>query len=111
MNLAPIADAPLAIKIHLATVIPAFAIGTWLIFFSTKGARWHRVLGAVYLTLMIVTAVAAFFIRSLNPGHLTLIHLFIPLTAFGCSARCGTSGAATSRATATRCSGSISAAS
>jgi uncharacterized membrane protein len=83
MNLALIADAPLAIKIHLATVIPAFAIGTWLIFFSTKGAPWHRALGAVYLTLMMVTAIAAFFIRSVNPGHLTLIHLFIPLTLFG----------------------------
>jgi uncharacterized membrane protein len=83
MNLALIADAPLAIKIHLATVIPAFAIGTWLIFFSTKGAPWHRALGAIYLTLMTVTAIAAFFIRSVNPGHLTLIHLFIPLTLFG----------------------------
>src|SRR5262249_42970755 len=66
MNLAPIAEAPLAIKIHLATVLPAFAIGTWLIFFSTKGAWWHRRLGAVYLALMMVTAVAAFFIRSIN---------------------------------------------
>lgn len=100
MNLAPIANAPLAIKIHLATVIPAFVIGTWLIFFSTKGARWHRVLGAVYLTLMTVTAVATFFIRSIIPGSLS------PAV---CLARCGTSGAATSRAIATRCSGSISA--
>ena len=83
MNLAPIAAAPLAIKIHLATVIPAFAIGTWLIFFSVKGARWHRALGAAYLALMIVTAIAAFFIRSINPGHLSFIHLFIPLTLFG----------------------------
>ncbi|HEV2189013.1 MAG TPA: DUF2306 domain-containing protein [Stellaceae bacterium] len=83
MNLAPIANAPLAIKIHLATVIPAFVIGTWLIFFSTKGARWHRVLGAVYLTLMTVTAVATFFIRSIIPGSLSPVHLFIPLTLFG----------------------------
>jgi uncharacterized membrane protein len=83
VNLDPIWQAPLAIKIHLATVIPAFAIGTWLIFFSTKGAPWHRALGAVYLTLMTVTAIAAFFIRSIDPGHLTLVHLFIPLTLFG----------------------------
>jgi uncharacterized membrane protein len=83
VNLDPIWQAPLAIKIHLATVIPAFAIGTWLIFFSTKGARWHRGLGAVYLVLMTVTAIATFFIRSINPGHLSLIHLFIPLTLFG----------------------------
>jgi len=83
MNLAPIAAAPLAIKIHLATVIPAFAIGTWLIFFSTKGSRWHRALGAAYLTLMTMTAFATLFIRTINPGHLSLIHLFIPLTLFG----------------------------
>jgi uncharacterized membrane protein len=34
---------------------------------STKGARWHRALGFVYLSLMTITAVAAFFIRSV--GH------------------------------------------
>jgi uncharacterized membrane protein len=56
MNLAPIAEAPIAVKIRLATVLPAFLIGTWLIFFSIKGARWHRALGTVYLTLMTVTA-------------------------------------------------------
>ncbi len=83
MNLAPIADAPLAIKIHLATVIPAFVIGTWLIFFSTKGAPWHRALGALYLALMTVTAIATFFIRSIIPGSLSPVHLFIPLTLFG----------------------------
>ena len=83
MNLAPIADASLAIKIHLATVLPAFAIGTWLIFCSTKGARWHRALGAAYLGLMTVTAIATFFIRSINSGGFSLVHLFIPLTLFG----------------------------
>jgi len=83
MNLAPTAGAPLAVKIHLATVIPAFVIGTWLIFFSTKGERWHRALGAVYLSLMTVTAITTFFIRSIVPGHLSFIHLFIPLTLYG----------------------------
>jgi len=83
MNLAPIAAAPLAIKIHLATVIPAFVLGTWLIFLSTKGSRWHRALGGAYLALMTVTAFTTFFIRTINPGHLGLIHLFIPLTLFG----------------------------
>jgi len=83
MDLALIATAPLAIKIHLATVLPAFVIGTWLIFFSTKGAPWHRALGAIYLALMTVTAVATFFIRSISPGELSLVHLFIPLTLFG----------------------------
>ena len=83
MNLAPVLQAPLAVQIHLATVLPAFVIGTWLIFFSTKGATWHRALGAIYLGLMTVTAVAAFFIRSVMTGQLSPIHLFVPLTLFG----------------------------
>jgi uncharacterized membrane protein len=82
MNISPILQAPLAIQIHLATVLPAFAIGTWQIFFSTKGARLHRALGFAYIALMTVTAVAAFFIRS-RDGSLSLIHLLIPLTFFG----------------------------
>jgi len=83
VDFAPLAAAPLAIKIHLATVLPAFVIGTWLIFFSTKGARFHRLWGAIYLALMTVTAIDAFFIRSIIPGQLSPIHLLIPLTLFG----------------------------
>jgi uncharacterized membrane protein len=83
MNLQAISDASLPIKIHLVTVIPAFFIGTWLIFFSTKGARVHRALGAIYLALMVVTAITTIFVRVLNPGHLSWIHLFIPLTLIG----------------------------
>jgi uncharacterized membrane protein len=82
MNLIPIAQAPLAIQIHLATVVPAFLIGTWQIFFSTKGSAMHRWLGAAYLVLMTVTAIAASFIRSVNPGGFSPVHLFIPLTLF-----------------------------
>jgi uncharacterized membrane protein len=83
MDLQAVWHAPIAIQIHLATVLPAFAIGTWQIFLSTKGARWHRVLGFTYLGLMTVTAIAAFFIRSVGHGGLSPLHLFIPLTLWG----------------------------
>jgi uncharacterized membrane protein len=83
LNLELVAKAPLAVQLHMATVIPAFFIGTWLIFFSTKGAGLHRRLGALYLGLMIFTAVTTIFIRTINPGHFSWIHLFIPLTLFG----------------------------
>jgi uncharacterized membrane protein len=43
------------LAVHLATILPAFVIGTWLIFFSVKGAHWHRILGTLYVTLMLVT--------------------------------------------------------
>jgi uncharacterized membrane protein len=83
MDLSPVASASPAIKIHLSTVLPAFAIGTWLIFFSVKGRLPHRILGACYLALVTVTAAATFFIRSFGSGGLNPIHLFIPLTLFG----------------------------
>mgnify|MGYP003535071541 CR=1 FL=1 len=37
--------------IHFATVVPAFAIGTWLLV-RRKGSLSHRALGRVYLVLM-----------------------------------------------------------
>ncbi len=83
MHLGLIADAPLAVQIHLATVIPAFFLGGWLLLASAKGSRIHRRLGVVYLTLMAVTAIVAFFIRALHPPHLSWIHLLIPVTLIG----------------------------
>lgn len=83
MHLELISREPLAVQIHLATVIPAFFLGTWLVFFSTKGSRLHRALGAVYMALMTITAIAAIFVKSLRPGHFSWIHLFVPITLFG----------------------------
>jgi uncharacterized membrane protein len=86
MDLKPILDAPFAVKLHLATVVPAFAIGTWLIFFSRKGAPVHRALGAIYLTLMTVTAITTLFVHQLMPRSpffgLSPVHLLVPLTFF-----------------------------
>jgi uncharacterized membrane protein len=85
----PLLDAPLAIQIHFVTVVPAFFLGAWQLLASRKGSPSHRLVGKVYLTLMSVTAVAAFFIPSFasfsigaGPIRLGLIHLFIPLTVF-----------------------------
>ncbi len=89
LNLQPLLAAPFAVKFHVATVVPAFVLGTWLLFASTKGSRHHRLVGKVYLVLMAVTAIAATFIRSfadfsmdVGPLRLGLIHLFVPLTAW-----------------------------
>jgi uncharacterized membrane protein len=86
MNLAPLYAAPFAVKLHLATVLPAFAIGTWQIFFSTKGAALHRAMGFVYLALMTITAITTLFVHQLMPNSpvfgLSPIHLFVPLTLF-----------------------------
>lgn len=86
MDLKPILDAPFAVKLHLATVVPAFAIGTWLIFASRKGAPVHRAFGVLYLVLMTVTAFTTLFVHQLMPGSpffgLSPVHLLVPLTLF-----------------------------
>ena len=79
MDFTPIAEAPRAVQIHLATIIPAFFLGTWLIFFSRKGASAHRVIGASYLALMTITATAAIFIPR---GRISFFYLFVVLTYF-----------------------------
>ena len=87
MTLAPLLHAPLAVQIHVVTVVPAFFLGTWQIFFSRKGAPFHRALGYLYLGLMTVTSIAALFVHQLMPHGpffgFSPIHLLVPLTLFG----------------------------
>jgi len=87
MALAPLLAAPFAIKLHVATVVPAFFLGTWLIFFSRKGARLHRVTGYIYLTLMTITAIAALFIHGIPAIDIVYgfgpIHIFSVVTLSG----------------------------
>lgn len=87
MTLAPLLAAPLAVKIHVATVLPAFLLGTWQIFFSVKGSPLHRATGYLYLGLMTVTAITTLFIHVVMPNGpfwgFSPIHLFVPLTLWG----------------------------
>jgi uncharacterized membrane protein len=94
MTLEPLIYAPLAVQIHVATVIPAAIIGTWLIFFSTKGTPYHRALGYTYLVLMSFTAITTLWVHELMPNGpffgFSPIHLLIPLTLWGvCNAIMG----------------------
>ena len=87
MSLAPLLAAPFAVQLHVFTVVPAFFLGTWLIFFSRKGARRHRAIGYVYLTLMTVTAIAALFIHEIPAIDIVYgfgpIHIFSLVTLSG----------------------------
>ncbi|HKY18722.1 MAG TPA: DUF2306 domain-containing protein [Rhizomicrobium sp.] len=87
MSLAPLLAAPFAVQLHVFTVVPAFFLGTWLIFLSRKGARNHRAVGYVYLTLMTVTAITALFIHQIPAIDIVFgfgpIHIFSVVTLFG----------------------------
>lgn len=69
----------LALTIHLLTVIPAIPLGAYVML-SRKGSQQHKSLGKIWLTLMFITAVSTIFIRNVNEGQFSWIHLFTLLT-------------------------------
>jgi uncharacterized membrane protein len=91
MSLGPLLAAPLAVKLHVFTVIPAFFLGTWLIFLSRKGSPSHRALGCTYLALMTVTAIAALCIHSIP--SIDIFHGFGPIHIFSLITLWGVVGA------------------
>ncbi len=72
-NLALLAAQPFVVKVHLATVLAAFAIGCVLMA-GVKGNTLHRVLGWSWVILMVSTAAASFFIHGFNPRGFSPIH-------------------------------------
>lgn len=83
MTLQPLLDAPLAIQIHVAAVLPAALLGAYLLL-RPKGAPLHRLLGKIWMALMVVTAVSSFFIHQINLLYgFSPIHLLSIATLFG----------------------------
>jgi uncharacterized membrane protein len=72
--------------LHLATVVPAFFLGTYLLL-NQKGTPRHRALGKLFMILMVSTAFVALFMSdgrgSRILGHFGFNHLFvIPVAIF-----------------------------
>jgi len=82
MSLDPLLSAPFHIQLHAFAAMGAFVLGI-LQFSAPKGTIPHRKVGYVWVTLMIVTAVSAFFIRSHPDGAFSWIHILIPITLAG----------------------------
>lgn len=70
---------PIAIWIHLATVLPALPLGAWLLWRQRKGDTAHRIGGRIWVLLMIITAIDSFWIRTIT-GTIGPIHIFSVLT-------------------------------
>ncbi|MFP1632371.1 DUF2306 domain-containing protein [Zhengella sp. ZM62] len=84
MTLDPILNAPLAIQIHVFTVVPAAILGAWMLY-GPKGTRMHKVLGRVWLALMVVTSLSSFFIHTIRiVGPFSPIHLLSIVTLVTC---------------------------
>jgi len=75
MTFEPLANAPFAVQFHVATVLPAAVLGAVLLA-RPKGTPAHRLLGKVWLFLMVATSFSTFFIHGINTFHgFSPIHL------------------------------------
>ncbi|MDZ7926803.1 MAG: DUF2306 domain-containing protein [Agrobacterium sp.] len=84
MSLQPLLDAPLAVQVHVATVVPAAVLGA-VIFLRPKGTAIHRLLGKIWVALMVVTSLSTFFIHAIKMFYgFSPIHLLSILTIYGC---------------------------
>lgn len=81
MNIEYFTEASLAIQIHMCVAAGAFVLG--LIMFSRRKGTWaHKMTGRVFALLMVLTALSAIFIRQINNGSFSWIHIFVPITFF-----------------------------
>jgi uncharacterized membrane protein len=72
--------------LHLATVVPAFLVGTYILL-NQKGTPTHRTLGKLFMILMLSTAFISLFMSGGGGtrifGHFGFNHLFvIPVAIF-----------------------------
>ena len=84
MSLAPLWNASPTIQVHALAAMAAFVIGIVQLS-APKGTLPHRVVGFVWVALMLVVAVSAFFIHTIrlwgpwSPIHLLAIFVLITL--------------------------------
>ena len=82
MTLEPLLHAPIAVQFHVATVLPAAVLGAVLLA-RPKGTPAHRLLGKIWLLLMVATSVATFFIHGIDtvagfsPIHLLSAYVIV----------------------------------
>ena len=82
MNLDYLFTQSLAVQIHVFVAVGAFILGA-AVFVSAKGTKAHKMAGRMFAVLMIAAATSAIFIRELNDGSFSWIHIFVPITFIG----------------------------
>lgn len=66
---------PLVVWAHILTIVVALTL-TPVMLLRRRGDRLHRRLGWVWAGAMLLTAVDSLFVRGINRGSLSLIHIF-----------------------------------
>lgn len=81
MNIEYFTQSSLAIQVHMLVAIGALCLG--IIMFSRKKGTWiHKMTGRLFAVLMLLTAVSAIFIKEINEGRFSWIHIFVPITFY-----------------------------
>jgi len=80
VSLAPLLNAPAAIQLHAFAAMAAFALGSVQLA-APKGTLPHRTLGFIWVALMLVVSITAFFIHRIRLwGEWSPIHLLAIFT-------------------------------
>ena len=90
MSFAPLWNANLTIQIHAVAAMAAFAVGI-VQFSAAKGTLPHRAIGWLWVSLMLVVSISAFFIHTIrlwgawSPIHLLAIFtlIMLPIAVLG----------------------------
>ena len=70
----------LLLATHAFAASVALPLGAWQLFRPTKGDHQHRLIGRTWVVLMLFVSFTSFWIKELNPGEFTLIHILSVLT-------------------------------
>jgi uncharacterized membrane protein len=65
---------------HAFAAAVALPLGAWQLFVSTKGSLRHRIAGRTWVALMLYVSVTSFWIKELEPGHFSYIHILSIVT-------------------------------
>jgi uncharacterized membrane protein len=65
---------------HAFAAAVALPLGGWQLFFSTKGNQRHRIVGRTWVGLMLYVSVTSFWIKELEPGRFSYIHILSVVT-------------------------------
>lgn len=82
MNIEYFTNASLAVQIHILVAFGAFVLGGYVLI-RRKGTKAHKMAGRVFGLFMLITAISAIFIRQINNGAFSWIHVFVPMTFIG----------------------------
>lgn len=68
------------IATHAFSALTALLLGGWQLFLSKKGSPLHRLVGRVWVALMLYVSVTSFWIREIRHGQFSLLHILSVVT-------------------------------